>query len=914
MSASPSVPSIPRLRLLSIPSLIRQKEEERKNESYLGYIELYSKQTKFKQHLKRGSKLSYWTLKLKVNDKLDIYDKKDKGWHIGTITKIEKITTSSSSSSPSSPPYLYSHSHLDSEYKAIKLWIHYDGWSTSYDEIVTIQLNESSSSKLRKLHTYTPIHNNPECKWTKSSEWRVCYICRNKFCTKCAIISIKMYGSDKKISICSTCSKQQEKDIIYSALYEAINSIISCKFMDINIIHLITFYSTGTYAVCCNNTDISNICKNEISCDSRYQFEMLLNYEKNKIYHYIPSQQNNSQNNNNNNHDHELMQFEQDEDEENKYDSKETDSENYSMTEKEEGIKTQEIYDEYRRIFCTDCTRTKLKKCKGRGCNNREIYLSRMGSPICASHPNCIICNKRVLNAKECTKCHGYYHNNCGNNQQCKNCFILCEKQEIVKVIADSLENNNNDEYISNHKQIMEYIADYAMGYVVSCCNKPSCNNLMIIDNKWQLINNIDTKNNRIYYYKYDDQSQANNDNMNINTVKLYNDKIRLFCTNCTQSKVVKCIKYGCNYKEINLFGNQKNKVCIKHRNILCESCDKIESSTKLCNHCNNLICSKCDNTAKLENITPFTQTFDVDRCDIDYLQTAKNKITAYGTILYNEETSIISLALKEKDMIQTVVDLIREYNLFSFHYDILLPLTDKQCGYLQSEHIMKCLLNDIKVIDKDIELTQIDEDGDRMLKLQIPIYYEQSNLIIRIMEERLGFLLDIDTIRGGMNEIMNDDSEYDNSKQSECEFFNEMMIILENGVSLYKHYDDGIRRLRWICIENGKLDWRRHQYGSYTSGGIKLIDIISINIGKTSVILKHKKLNDIPNRCCCSITSHNMGLYLSSINHNFREIIKFTQYIKLLKDHCKKNLMFKHPKCHHKSHKNKQYSYLKLY
>ena len=98
----------------------------------------------------------------------------------------------------------------------------------------------------------------------------------------------------------------------------------------------------------------------------------------------------------------------------------------------------------------------------------------------------------------------GYYHNNCGDNEQCKNCYILKEKQFMIDIISTSVIDLDIDGDVVDDKEIIGCIADYAMGYIVKCCNRPNCNNQMIIDNKWQLINNIDHKNQRIYYYKYE--------------------------------------------------------------------------------------------------------------------------------------------------------------------------------------------------------------------------------------------------------------------------------------------------------------------------------------------------------------------------------------------------------------------------
>ena len=50
---------------------------------------------------------------------------------------------------------------------------------------------------------------------------------------------------------------------------------------------------------------------------------------------------------------------------------------------------------------------------------------------------------------------------------------------------------------------------------------------------------------------------------------------------------------------------------------------------------------------------------------DLDYLRAAKEKITSYGTIIYNEVTSVISLALKEIDLTHSVIILIKEYLIF---------------------------------------------------------------------------------------------------------------------------------------------------------------------------------------------------------------------------------------------------------
>eukprot|EP01084_Bolivina_argentea_P298716 514818_1 len=147
-----------------------------------------------------------------------------------------------------------------------------------------------------------------------------CTICNRKCCKNCYIIRdyiLKQYH-------CKDCSISTEYQRIFSSICAA---IFNKSTMDINIIHLMTSYSTGVTVQCCNKTkQIKEMrpCFNEINFNTMFEMEINVatayrTTHKNK-YHYIPTY--NTMNG------------------------------------------TIMIYDEQRRIFCEECTLYDIHTCQ----------------------------------------------------------------------------------------------------------------------------------------------------------------------------------------------------------------------------------------------------------------------------------------------------------------------------------------------------------------------------------------------------------------------------------------------------------------------------------------------------------------------------------------------------------------------
>ena len=216
--------------------------------SYTEYLKLYTRNSNNRgRFAKRGRKNNYWIHSLKVNDKVDVFDGQyNKCWHITTILQIE---------------------HKDN---LTKIYIHYDGWEDNYNEWITINHSQVTSTKLKKLHTFTPYHAyllDPSivpCRWYKSSMYKKCDICTRKCCTTCLILGDDDSGNYQCKVCMDTIEYRQLFDAIYKSLYNQYD-------IDINIIHLISDYSKGILVLCSNKTDI---CYNDICYGSKFNFEM----------------------------------------------------------------------------------------------------------------------------------------------------------------------------------------------------------------------------------------------------------------------------------------------------------------------------------------------------------------------------------------------------------------------------------------------------------------------------------------------------------------------------------------------------------------------------------------------------------------------------------------------------------------
>ena len=234
--------------------------------SYRKYLKLYTRNVKnLGQFAIRGKKDNNWIHSLKIKDKVDVFDGKyDKRWHVTTILKIE---------------------HQDD---LTKIFIHYDGWPDRFDEWININHSQVTSTKLKKLHTFTPYHtylidpSKAPCPWFKTTRYVKCNICYRRCCTICFVLEEPKGSGNFQCKLCmDDIEYQQLFDAIYISLYNQYD-------IDINIIYLINDYSKGIIISCSN---IIDPCQNEISYSSKFDTDFDFRNHKRKrrkkAYQYV---------------------------------------------------------------------------------------------------------------------------------------------------------------------------------------------------------------------------------------------------------------------------------------------------------------------------------------------------------------------------------------------------------------------------------------------------------------------------------------------------------------------------------------------------------------------------------------------------------------------------------------------------
>ena len=255
------------------------------------------------------------------------------------------------------------------------------------------------------------------------------------------------------------------------------------------------------------------------------------------------------------------------------------------------------IHGKYIRIFCNFC-KLALKKCECQDCYNYDLksrfcvhYEVKNGlgrrfgdrvhcGYICYNHPKCDKCHVCL----SVDKCGGCDINCCAGclyddvNILCNTCSIqreIAELRQIIQIFYDV--------------DTAKIIAEYAVGYVVICCNENvstsrPCGQEIVIQSRSYLNNYQDINGNRIYHY----ERQSISTSINLISIKrstrlLYGKEYRIFCHNCLRYNITECVFNGCNIKECG--SNQ----CGAHGN--CKVCNHEWLPLTKCIHCKELLC-----------------------------------------------------------------------------------------------------------------------------------------------------------------------------------------------------------------------------------------------------------------------------------------------------------------------------------
>eukprot|EP01084_Bolivina_argentea_P248438 415584_1 len=240
------------------------------------------------------------------------------------------------------------------------------------------------------------------------------------------------------------------------------------------------------------------------------------------------------------------------------------------------------IYKNISKIFCATCTKN-LFNC--RLCPRKDM------TQICDNHPFCSVCSKKTYTycMKKCERCNIDVCKSCIYNKVCSNCIVTAERKTISDlllstVIADLF-----------RVKIIGVISDYAMGYIVKCCNFAVCKTEIIIQNKFAFYRKYDYNHHKIFHYI------ADNADINIRTINIYNSPRRIFCSICALH-LIKCRFNWSGCKNRDLESSYTHMpyggtyICAKHP--ICVLCDRRAAASyniAKCTLCSNYVCNRCN-------------------------------------------------------------------------------------------------------------------------------------------------------------------------------------------------------------------------------------------------------------------------------------------------------------------------------
>eukprot|EP01084_Bolivina_argentea_P136672 240697_1 len=158
-------------------------------------------------------------------------------------------------------------------------------------------------------------------------------------------------------------------------------------------------------------------------------------------------------------------------------------------------------------------------------------------------------CFKPTLDAKRCSQCSKSYCDDCCVYNYTVSIFrpIYCESctaKNEDNPIFTSIVNGAKAMDLGIMDDVVQTIVDYCRGYVFECGNKDDlCRNEIIFDNTFQFTKRRDYKKQTIYCYETV-KVKGNNKP----TISMNGEEYRMFCSNCSASKLTKC-RCGKNYE-----------------------------------------------------------------------------------------------------------------------------------------------------------------------------------------------------------------------------------------------------------------------------------------------------------------------------------------------------------------------------
>eukprot|EP01083_Nonionella_stella_P123200 371137_1 len=378
-----------------------------------------------------------------------------------------------------------------------------------------------------------------DCMFKSDESMNRCVGCDQFCCATCRIVSGMLCGLS-----CQTCVSKLRHITIYAAVHAIKPNLNEC------ILGIITGFAMGYVFACCNQDDE---CNHEIVMDNIFEF-----IRQKAVYYYKPL---------------------------------------YSKPNKPTISISGELY----RIFCGECTSSRLEYCACR--KGLES-----GATECGNHPLCGACSAVIMspNVSTCCDCELPICRECvcasksglfGIECCCKPCSHQQEIKSVGKDILRALTISSHMYRIrtvahANRVHIAETIASYAVGYIMQCCGDHDQISEIIFDNKASLEAQRDYKNEKIVYYDVPDTYPKHNPTVSfVGFLSSRAKRYRMFCSSCTTDALKECVVSKC-------YNRDMTKTCASHPE--CSQCkwhfhpSRPGNRTKYCGKCHECVCENC--------------------------------------------------------------------------------------------------------------------------------------------------------------------------------------------------------------------------------------------------------------------------------------------------------------------------------
>jgi len=201
----------------------------------------------------------------------------------------------------------------------------------------------------------------------------------------------------------------------------------------------------------------------------------------------------------------------------------------------------------------------------------------------------------------------------------------------------------------------------------------------------------------------------------------------------------------------------------------------------------------------------------------------------------------------------------------------LVFPLCTDQLSWLMDGAGLRVLADEVRSFGKVAIHIDLADEGLLAVRVPDPMSKERRIHLIRTLKTRLGSMgpvLSLEEIKKIREIIHKDDSSGPAVERRDvcaslymfasvmvqmCDlaFHEDVTSVLHHGLQFLKHKKGGEFELRYVCVRNDRLYFRKPLERKHSFRVRKIKNIV---IGKLTKALKHESLTYIPSDCCCSV------------------------------------------------------------